>query len=54
MKDLGVHSLQKGAASYVSSGSTCGPPQVATNIRAGWTMGQIQDTYLQFEAARDQ
>ena len=35
VKDLGVHLLRKGAASYVSSGSTCGPPQVATNIRAG-------------------
>ena len=33
-----MHSLQKGAASYVSSGSTCGPPQVATIIRAGWTI----------------
>ena len=54
VKDLGVHSLRKGAASYVISGSTCGPPQVSTNIRAGWTMGQIQDTYLRFEAAGDQ
>ena len=54
MKDLGLHSLRKRAASYVSSGSTYGPPQVATNIRAGWTMGQIQDMYLRFEAAGDQ
>ena len=54
MKDLGVHSLRKGAASYVSLGSTYGPPQVATNIIAGWMMGQIQDTYLRFEAAEDQ
>ena len=46
VKDLGLHSLRKGAASYVSSGPTYGPPQVATNIRAGWTVGQIQDTYL--------
>ena len=52
--DIGVHSLRKGAASFVSSGATCAPPQVATNIRAGWSMGIIQDTYLRFEAAGDQ
>ena len=51
--DIGVHSIRKGAATYVSSGSTC-TPQVATNIRAGWTMGPIQDTYLRFESAGDQ
>ena len=49
--DIGVHSLRKGAASYVSSGSTCSPPQVATNIRAGWSMGIIQYTYLRYEVA---
>ena len=49
-----MHSLRKGTASYVSSGSTRGQPQGATNIRAGWMMGQIQDTYLRFEAAGDQ
>ena len=52
--DIGVHSIRKGAATYVSSGSTCAPPQVATNIRTGWTMGPIQDTYLRFESAGDQ
>ena len=45
-KNLGVHSLRKGAASYISSGSTCASPQVATNIRAGWTMCVIQDTHI--------
>ena len=54
ISEIGVHSLRKGAASYVSSGSTCSPPQVATNIRAGWSMGIIQDTYLRYEAAGDQ
>ena len=52
--DIGVHSIRKGASSYVSGGSTCAPPQVATNIRAGWTMGGVQDTYLRYEAAGDQ
>ena len=54
IEDIGVHSIRKGAATYVSSGSTCAPPQVATNIRAGWTMGAIQDTYLRYESAGDQ
>ena len=39
VKDIEVHSLRKGASSYISSGSTCAPPQVATNIRADWMMG---------------
>ena len=34
-KNIGVHSIRKGAATFISSGSTCAPPQVATNIRAG-------------------
>ena len=33
--NIGVHSIRKGAATYVSSGSTCAPPQVTTNIRVG-------------------
>jgi len=49
-----VHSIRKGASSYVSGGSTCAPPQVATNLRAGWSMGGVQDTYLRYEAAGDQ
>ena len=54
VEDIRFHSIRKGAATYVSSGSTCAPPQVATNIRAGWTMGAIQDTYLRYESAGDQ
>lgn len=55
VKDNVVHLLRQGAASYVSLGSTCAPPpQVATNIRAGWTIGQRQDTYLRFKSAGDQ
>ena len=53
-KYIGSHSLRKGAAIFVSSGATCSPPQVATNIRAGWTMGIVQDTYLRYESAGDQ
>ena len=35
VKNIGVHSIRKGASSYVSGGSTCIPPQAATNIRSG-------------------
>lgn len=54
VKFIGSHSIRKGAATFVSSGATCSPPQVATNIRAGWTMGVVQDTYLRYESAGDQ
>ena len=54
VEDLGVHSFRKGAAGYISSGSTCAPPQVATNLQAGWTMGVIQDIYLKYKVAGDQ
>ena len=60
MKDFGVNvetivvrSLWKGATSYILSGSTCLTPQVATNIKAEWSMWIIQDTYLRYKAAGD-
>jgi len=52
--DIGVHSIRKGAATYACSGSTCGPSIAATCNRAGWTMGKVKDTYIQYEAAQDQ
>jgi hypothetical protein len=54
VNNLGAHSLRKGAASYVRSGATCSPPQVATSIRAEWTMGKVQDTYIRYESSGDQ
>ena len=54
VKDIGVHSLRKGAAGFVSSGLICAPPQVATNIQAGLTMCQIQDTYSRYKSVGDQ
>ena len=44
--DLGTHSARKGAASYCSSGSTVGPSNTAVHLRAGWSMGAVQNTYL--------
>jgi len=51
---IGVHSIRKGAATYVCSGSTGGPSIAAVCNRAGWTMGKVKDTYIQYEAAQDQ
>ena len=52
--DIGVHSIRKGAATYICSGSTCCPSLAAVCNRAGWTMGKVKDTYIQYEAAQDQ
>ena len=54
VKYLGVHSICKGAATYASSGSTAGPSGAAMNLCVGWTLGQVQDTYIWYEAAGDQ
>lgn len=52
-KDLGSHSMRKGAATYCSSGCTSGPSISAIHLRAGWAMGGVQDRYLRYEAAGD-
>ena len=52
--NVGTHSLRKGAATYVSSGSTAAPSVQAINLRAGWAMGGVQDRYYRFEGAGDQ
>jgi hypothetical protein len=46
--------LLEGAATYACSGSTCCPSIAAVCNRAGWTMGKVKDTYIQYEAAMDQ
>jgi len=51
---IGVHSIRKGAATYASSGSTCCPSGAAVNLRVGWTLGNVQDKYIWYEAAGDQ
>lgn len=52
--NIGTHSLRKGAATFVTSGSTICPSSTATSLRAGWTMGKVEQTYLRYEAAGDQ
>lgn len=51
--DIGSHSIRKGSATFVSSGSTACPSSTAVHLRAGWAMGGVQDTYLRYEGAGD-
>ncbi|KAL7558679.1 hypothetical protein ACA910_010051 [Epithemia clementina (nom. ined.)] len=50
--DIGTHSIQKGAMTYLSS-LLGGPPPTATCTRGGWTMGQVRDIYMRYAAAGD-
>jgi hypothetical protein len=49
----GTHSLRKGAATFLTSGTTSGPSIVSVSLRTGWTMGNVMDRYLRFERAGD-
>ncbi|ETP36958.1 hypothetical protein F442_15187 [Phytophthora nicotianae P10297] len=48
-----THSLRKGAATFASSGSTACPSSTTVNLRAGWSLGGVQNTCLRYEAAGD-
>ena len=52
--DIASHSTRKGAATFLSSGSTACPSQSAITLRVGWALGGVQDTYIRYEAAGDQ
>ncbi|ETK79216.1 hypothetical protein L915_14904 [Phytophthora nicotianae] len=51
--EIGTPSLRKGAATFASSGSTACPSSTTVNLRAGWSLGGVQNTYLRYEAAGD-
>jgi hypothetical protein len=51
--NFGTHSMRKGASTFVASGSTAFPPPTAVHLRAGWTLGGIQDTYFRYKSAGD-
>ena len=51
--EIASHSIRKGATGYAASGSTACPPITAVNIRGGWSLGGVQDTYMRYEAAGD-
>ncbi|ETP24222.1 hypothetical protein F441_02737 [Phytophthora nicotianae CJ01A1] len=48
-----THSMRKGAATYCASGSTACPSSTAVHLRAGWSLGGVQNTYLRYESAGD-
>lgn len=53
-ENIGTHSMRKGAATFCSSGSTACPSSTSIHLRAGWSLGGVQNTYLRYEAAGDQ
>jgi hypothetical protein len=50
---IGTHSIRKGSASYCA-GLVNGPSIVQVFLRAGWSLGQVQDRYLFAAAGGDQ
>ena len=52
-RDLGTHSIRKGAISYLAS-LVGGPPAASICIRAGWTMGRVRDIYMRYVSSGDQ
>ncbi|KAF0775917.1 hypothetical protein AaE_000383, partial [Aphanomyces astaci] len=53
-KDIGTHSIRKGAATFVSSGSTGGTSIVSVCLRCGWSLGNVMERYFRYEAVGDQ
>ena len=54
IENIGIYSLRKGSTSCISFKSIFSPTQVATNIRARWLMGIIQDNYFCDKAVLEQ
>ena len=51
--DIGMHSIWKGAISYLAS-LPGGPPIAAVCIWVGWMMGNIRDIYMRYISSGDQ
>lgn len=51
--ELGTHSARKGVATYVSS-SPSGPSTINIFLRAGWSIGPVQQRYIFAGAGGDQ
>ena len=52
-EDFGTHSFRKGVTSFCA-GFLGGPSVIAIFLRAGWSLGQVQDRYIQFCEGGDQ
>lgn len=53
IEDFGTHSFRKGVTTYCS-GFLGGPSVIAIFLRAGWTLGQVQDRYIGYSDGADQ
>ena len=53
-KEIGSHSIRKDAATYYCAGVYHGPPIVSVCLRAGWTMGRVEDRHPKYENAGDE
>ena len=42
-KEIGTHSMRKGASTFCSSGSTECPSAAAVHLRAGWSLGRLNE-----------
>ena len=52
--DFGTHSIRKGAATHISTGSTACPPIASICLRANWAMPGVLNKYIKYESASDQ
>ncbi|RHY41911.1 hypothetical protein DYB26_009688 [Aphanomyces astaci] len=52
--EIGIHSIRKGASTFVSAGSTVGPSFVSICLRCGWSLGSVFERYMHYERAGDQ
>ena len=50
---IGMHSIRKGAVTYMSS-LPGGPSISSACIHAGWTMGSVKDVYMHYLSSGDQ
>ncbi len=53
IEEFGTHSCRKGVATYLSS-NPAGPSMVSIFLRAGWSLGNVQQRYLFAGAGADQ
>ena len=53
-EDFGTHSIRKGAATHVATGSTACPPIACICLRANWAMPGVMNRYIKYENAGDQ
>ena len=53
-EDFGTHSIQKGAATHMATGSTACPPIASICLRANWAMPCVLNRYIKYENAGDQ